>query len=136
MQNGDISNGTPPAVLVHIDVVSVYDPKMEKFLFGLRKREVLGRKYDRLVLNALWKYGVNNNVTMELFAPGCTQKQLDKIEEELDATGVNPFKRLRLAENVRDVVSSLPYEPNTLGVIDLPERGLMYGSRWIDRLTL
>lgn len=136
MLHGDISNGTPPVVLVHIDVVSVWDTKVEKFFFGLRKREGLGRKYDRLILNALWRYAVNNNVTLELFSPGSTERELDQIEEDLDRTGANPFRRTRLAESIRDVVSSLPYEPNTLGVIDLPERGMMYGSRWIDRLSL
>jgi hypothetical protein len=136
MQHGDISNGTPPVVLVHIDVVTIWGAKTEKYLFGLRKRTSQHRYYDKLVLNALWRYAVNNNVTLEVFSPGDTIKQLTTIEDDLDRTGANPFRRTRLADSVQDVVSSLPYEPNTLGVIDLPERGMMYGSRWIDRLSL
>lgn len=136
MLKGDLSNGTPPVVLVHLDVVRLRGMVMDTRLFGLIKREKEIRNYDKLILNALYRYEFNTGVTLEVFDPGASSKTMEEVMEELDGTGVNPFRRARIAPDLRAVVSSLPFEPNTLGVIDLPERGLMYGSRWIDRLTI
>lgn len=123
-------------MLVHLDVVRLRETITEKRLFGLIKREKEQRYYDKLVLNALYRYAFKSGVTLEVFDPGTSEKDMDAIMVELDKTGVNPFRRARIAPTLRDVVASLPMEPNTLGVIDLPERGLMYGSWWIDRLTI
>jgi hypothetical protein len=123
-------------VLVHLDVVRLRETVMEKRFFGLIKRETEQRYYDKLVLNALYRYAFKSGVSLEVFSPEASEKDMDLIMDELDKTGVNPFRRARIAPTLRDVVTSLPMEPNTLGVIDLPERGLVYGSWWIDRLTI
>lgn len=136
MEKGDISNGTPPTVLVHLDVVRLRQTVTEKKFFGLVTRSHEERTYDRLVLNALWRYAYQTGVGLEVFDPGASESDMSKVMDELDGTGVNPFARVRIAPSVRSVVASLAYEPMTLGVIDLPERGLSYGSKWIDRLTI
>ena len=123
-------------MLVHLDVVRLRETVTTKKFFGLIKKDVEQRYYDKLILNALYRYGFQTNVTLEVFNPGASEKDMEVVMDELDKTGVNPFRRARIAPTLRDVVSSLPMEPHTLGVIDLPERGLMYGSFWIDRLTI
>ena len=132
MRNGDISNGVPPRVLVHLDVITIRGKQEEPFLrFFKRERE--RRYYDKVALNALWRYSMRYEVVLELFDTELTQREMDDVLDDLDRITAHPFRSGNVYPDLRAMVSEvLPYRHDIVGVIDLPERGLRYGSKWID----
>jgi hypothetical protein len=132
VKGGDISNGVPPRVLVHLDVITVRGKHEETFLrFFKRERE--RRFFDKVALNALWRYSVRHELVLELFDTDISQRDMDRVIDDLDRLTAHPFRSGTVYPEVRVLVSDiLPYRHDILGVIDLPERGLRYGSKWID----
>lgn len=131
MLHGDLSNGFTMRVLVHADVVRVIVKEKVPFLkFFTRttKREVL----DKLFLSLLWRYSAQQGVVLELFDTGISQEEMDEFLERLDRQQSHPFRSGSVYPDLSALVSELPYRQDILGIIDLPERGLRYGSRWID----
>jgi hypothetical protein len=130
MQNGDISNGTPPRILVHVDVVvesEVVDDK--KFLRTTSERKVNG--LNRASLSQLWTLTQKYDLSVELIAyeeDFWTQRLLDELTDRLDRRGTNPFNYSEVYPDVQDLIKDLPYRTNLKGVIDLPNRVAMYGS--------
>lgn len=134
MKGNDISNGIPQRVLVHLDVVTVKvteDVPVMK-LFKNITRKVEHEFFDTVVISNLWRFSENYSVMMDLFATEGTQKELDAKLEHLDTHQAHPFRSAILYPSLRALVSTLPYRQDLMGVIDIPERGLRYGSRWID----
>lgn len=135
MINGDISNETPPRIIVAIDVVVQSDVTTTKNVFGKPKtvRKVTG--LNNAQLSKLWNASFNYGLAIELaafWADGWTQEDIDKLMTRLDNRGGNPFNYAELYDSFHDLVNELPYRPNLKAVIDLPNQVARYGSWGLD----
>lgn len=141
MINGDISNETPPRLIVVIDTV-VESVKVEednssslKKLFSKPSAPAKKVKWDRLALAQLWKVADNFGLSVELAGfedDGWTQSDLDRLMDKLDARGGNPFNYAQVYDDFHELVEELPYRGNLKGVIDQPGRAGRYGSWGLD----
>lgn len=133
MKGGDISNETPRVVLVHIDCVLAQKEERAKRLPGLRKPHTIS-VLDMTQVNRLYMASLGILPTLECF---CTDgSDLSRWEMQLDRMNLNPFRYFTTYGSVQDLVDELPYRPSLVGIVDTPERGLRYGSRWIEFSTL
>ena len=127
MQNGDISNALPKRVLVTTDVIAdVYDEKKRVLGIPRVKKRV---EYNRLVLSHLYMVTLRRGWTMELVSFSHSEKELADVVLYLDKFGTNPFRYATAYKNIDKLVDELPYRPEVIGVIDMPQRLLRYG-RW------
>jgi hypothetical protein len=126
MRNGDISNDMPKRFLVHIDVISK-STKTTVTKYKVLKKTQTDIQLDSVALSRFYIYTVQVGVTLELVSTSHTQEELDNVVEKLDAAGTNPFRYHSAYDDVASLVTTLPYHPEVMGVVDLPERLLMYG---------
>lgn len=131
MQGGDIDNGTPPRVLVHLDVVTIEKVEVIKILRIIPSTRVRNF-YDRVALNRFWLFSNRAQVNLELFDIGCSQDDMGTVMDDLDRIGTNPFRWASAYDSIQQLVDEMPYRPELLGVIDLPERAFFYGSKYYD----
>lgn len=128
MQNGDISNALPMRVLVTADVIiDAYEEKQRGFLGVPKKKKRV--EYNRLVLSHLYMVTLRRGWTMELISFSHKESELADLVLYLDKFGTNPFRYATSYKNIETLVNELPYRPEVIGVIDMPERLLRYG-RW------
>lgn len=138
MIRGDISNETPPRIIVTIDVVVDSEQEESRKLF----RVELTRKVKSLrnpELSRLWNASFNYGLAVELAAfeeDGWSQQDLDRLMTRLDNRGGNPFNYSELFPSFHDLVSELPYRPNLKAVIDTPNQVARYGSWGLDLANL
>jgi hypothetical protein len=134
MRNGDISNETPPRIIVVIDVVCESVIKEErKFFRGSQYRTY--SKLNNLALSELWRLSERYGLSVELAAFESelwTQESIDTFIDKLERRGGNPFNYAELYLNIDDFISDLPYRNNLKGVIDLQSRVARYGSWGIE----
>jgi len=134
MRGGDISNETPPRIIVIIDVVCESVIKEErKFLRGTQYRTY--SKLNNLALSELWRLADRYGLSVELAAfedELWTQETLDAFIDKLERRGGNPFNYAELYVNIEDFIGDLPYRNNLKGVIDLQSRVAKYGSWGIE----
>jgi hypothetical protein len=134
MRGGDISNETPPRIIVVIDVVCESVIKEErKFLRGTQYRTY--SKLNNLALSELWRLADRYGLSVELAAfedELWTQETLDAFIDKLERRGGNPFNYAELYVNIEDFIGDLPYRNNLKGVIDLQSRVARYGSWGIE----
>jgi hypothetical protein len=130
MKGGDISNEVPPRIAVAIDCIIDRSPTFKKVL-GI---PVFGEEvtYNRQSLSLFWRFAEKYTYRLELVGFGYTQKEMDRVQEDLDNLGTNPFNYYIAYNVVADLVAELPYRPELYGVVDIPERGLRYGSKYIN----
>lgn len=128
MQNNDISNALPQRVLVTVDVISdVYEDKKKKLkVIPVTEKRV---EYNRLVLSHLYLISLKRGWTMELISFTHNEEEIAEVMLYLDKFGTNPFRYASAYKNVETLVSELPYRPEIIGVLDMPERLMRYG-RW------
>lgn len=131
MYRGDISNETPPRIIVVIDVAVqsqlVEDKKAFRKTQTLRKVTSLNNAELSRLWNAAFKYGLA--VELAAFSDeGWTQEHVDKLMDRLDNRGGNPFNYSELYDSFHDLVGELPYRSNLKAVIDLSHRVARYGS--------
>lgn len=128
MQNNDISNALPQRVIVTADVITdVYEDKKKKLgLIPVTKKRT---EYNRLVLSHLYMVSLKRGWTMELVSFSHTEDEMTDVMLYLDKFGTNPFRYGSSYKNVETLVNELPYRPEVIGVIDVPDRFLRYG-RW------
>ena len=131
MINGDISNETPPRIIVNIDVVVNSDiDEQRRLLLGTKlERRVIG--LNNAPLSLLWNKSYQYGLAVELAAFSdemWTQEHLDKLMARLDNRGGNPFNYAELYGSISDFISELPYRTNLKGVVDIDERVARYGS--------
>jgi hypothetical protein len=134
MRGGDISNETPPRIIVIIDVVCESVIKEErKFLRGTQYRTY--SKLNNLALSELWRLADRYGLSVELAAfedELWTQETLDAFIDKLERRGGNPFNYAEIYLNIDDFIGDLPYRNNLKGVIDLQSRVARYGSWGIE----
>jgi hypothetical protein len=131
MLRGDISNETPPRIIVVIDVAVQSEISEEKRL--LRKTEQVRKvtSLNNAELSRLWNAAFNYGLAVELAAfedEGWTEDHLTKLMARLDNRGGNPFNYSELYSSFHDLVGELPYRANLKAVIDLPNKVARYGS--------
>jgi hypothetical protein len=125
---GDISNELPRRVIVTHDVITdVYvDVKKVLRIVPVTKKRT---EYNRMVLSHLYLVSLNKGWTMEMVSFAHSEDELADVMLYLDKFGTNPFRYASSYKNVETLVDELPYRPEVIGVVDLPERLLRYG-RW------
>lgn len=131
MEKGNISNEFPSRILVNVALLTEDTPEVKRVL-GIIPVTKINRKFDRIALNKLWQFTSRMGVTLELFDTGCTQEEMDKAYELLDRAGINPFRSAVAYDSLGDLVRELPYRPDVIGVLDLPEKAFVYGSKYFD----
>lgn len=135
MRGGDISNETPPRIIVNVDVVCESEVEEERKLFGGKQ---VRRKYGKLnnqALSQLWLVSSRFGLSVELAAfsnEGWTQESLDALIDKLERRGGNPFNYAEVYNDIEDFIGDLPYRNNLKGVIDLRSRVARYGSWGIE----
>ena len=130
MKGGDISNEVPLRVSVIVDCIVDKKPAVRRF-FGIpiMEEEI---SYNRSALSLFWRFSQRYGYSMELVGFGYTKKEMKEVQEDLDNLGTNPFNYYLAYSTVSDYVRELPYRPELVGVVDVPERALRYGSKYID----
>lgn len=135
MIGGDISNESPPRIIVTVDVVAISELVESKRLLRGKVMERKVTSLNNLALSRLWKVSNQYGLSVELagFEDDLwTQEHLDKLMARLDSRGGNPFNYAELYEDIPNFVSELPYRSNLKGVVDLQERVARYGSWGIE----
>ncbi|CAB5219699.1 hypothetical protein UFOVP221_118 [uncultured Caudovirales phage] len=135
MINGDISNETPPRIIVIIDAVVQSDLDEERrLLLGSRlTRRVTG--LNNAALSFLWNKSFKFGLSVELAAFESelwTQEHIDKLMARLENRGGNPFNYSELYPSIDEFIGELPYRTNLKGVLDIPSRVARYGSWGIE----
>jgi len=130
MRGGDISNEIPMRVLVSLDCLLVKETKMNKIMgISVPYVEV---SYSRQSLAHFWRFREVNDYVLELVGFGKSQSDMDRVLEDLDNLGTNPFNYATSYNVVADLVAELPYRPEVKYVIDIPDRGLRYGHWFLE----
>jgi hypothetical protein len=135
LKNGDISNELPRRIIVVSDTFLTVELKIEKKFkfFPVPKVE---KKIRRELLSFLYLYTTKNGVTLELASFDIDQEELGKTVDVLDSMGTNPFRYFSAYDSVDHLVAELPYRPEVIGVLDIPNRLLRYGHWGLDIQSL
>ena len=139
MINGDISNETPPRLVVVIDVIVESEVEEVKKRFTGKQPVLVIKILNRAQLSRLWNASFNYGLAIELAAfeeDNWTQPVLDKLMERLDNRGANPFNYSELYPSFRELVEDLPYRANLKAVIDTSDKTARYGSWGLDLANL
>jgi hypothetical protein len=126
MYKGDLSNALPRRYLVHLDLVRTSTPEIKKLL-GVIPTLKQNYSYNNALLSRFYLHTTKVGDTLELFSTDLKQEELDGMMDYLDRIGTNPFRYYTAYESVDHVVAELPYRPELLGVVDIPQRLLRYG---------
>jgi len=130
MRNGDISNEVPQRVVVTLDCILDRKPTVKKVL-GIPVFEEESQ-YNRQSLSLFWRFADKYGYTLELVGFGYSKKEMEEVFEDLNNLGTNPFNYVNRYNSVADLVGELPYRPELKGVVDIPSRGLRYGSKYLE----
>jgi len=130
VQGGDISNKVPLRVAVSLDCIIDVKPSVKRVL-GI---PVFGEEatYNRQALSMFWRFAEKFGYVLELVGFGYSEKDMNNVMEDLNNLGTNPFNYGVSYNVVADLVADLPYRPELVGVVDISERGLRYGGKFID----
>lgn len=131
MQKGDISNELPRRVLVVADVFLNVEVKMTKRfkIFSIPK---IDRNFRRELLSSLYLTTTRRGITLELVSFDMSHEQLSDVIDMLDNMGTNPFRYFNSYGSIDQLVGQLPYRPEVVGVLDVPNRLLRYGHWGLD----
>jgi hypothetical protein len=135
MIRGDISNETPPRIIVIIDVVAETGTKEVRTGFRQKQIQSFVTKLNLAALSHLWNIGNKYGMSIELAAfadSGWDQENLDKMMSTLERRITNPFNYAEIYTDIDDFISILPYRANLKGVVDIRERVARYGSYGVE----
>lgn len=131
MLKGDISNDLPRRILVTTDTFLTAEVTVKKRL-KVFPVPTVDRKLNRTFLSWLYMYATKTGTTLELVSFDMSDDKLSQLVDSLDEMGTNPFRYYTSYEKVDHLVSELPYRPEVIGVLDLPNRILKYGHWGLD----
>lgn len=131
MRKGDISNDLPKRVIVLADSFMSLEVKTTKRRFrkAVEDKQVT---FNRTMLSRLYVFAQNMEYTLELGSYSLKEEELELLVENLDKMGTNPFRYFTYYGSVEKLVAELPYRPEVVGVLDIPERLLRYGHWGLD----
>lgn len=131
MKGGDISNEVPGRAIVTLDCILERHAVVDKVLgiFNVPREEVT---YNLEALNRLWRFSAKSGYSMEVVGFGFSQSEMDSVLDDLDNLGTNPFNYAKAMNAPADLVGVLPWRPEVVAVIDIPERALRYGGLYLD----
>ena len=139
MRNGDISNASPPRIIVTMETVTESELTEEK---GFMRSTKMLRKVTRLNnpgISHLWNLATKFGLSVELAGfedDYWTQQMMDDFMERMERRGSNPFNYSELYATITDLIDELPYRPNLRGVVDVPGRVARYGSYGVELQNL
>jgi hypothetical protein len=131
--NGDISNETPPRIVVLIDVVA--EVTLEETRKGLKKVINPKVKWKKENLSHLWNISYKYGLALELAATAdenWNDALLEAMMIKLDNRGGNPFNYSYLYDDLQELIDELPYKANFKGVIANPGTVARFGSWGIE----
>jgi hypothetical protein len=131
LRKGDISNDLPARILVTTNTFLTVEVTVQK-KFKIFPVPKIDKKINRQFLSWLYLYTTKQGVTLELVSYDLTTTELSQLVDMLDSMGTNPFRYYTSYEAVNHLVAELPYRPEVLGVLDLPDRLLRYGHWGLD----
>jgi hypothetical protein len=131
MQGGDISNVVSRRVIVTVDTFIDRIPSVKKVL-GLIPVTDEQVSYNRSMLGRFWHYAAKSGLVMELASFDLTQAELDRVFDDLENLGTNPFNYGNAYESIEQLVAELPHRPEVASVVDVPQRSMRYGSWALD----
>jgi hypothetical protein len=130
MYKGDISNETPKRVLVNADILLIKSTTVSK-KFKVIPVKTTNVGYDKFLLNKFYVYTTRAGVTLELISFDFSGDELERVYNDIERAGTNPFRYYTHYSSPKKLVADLPYRPEVVGVID-PEHQLMYGKWGLD----
>jgi hypothetical protein len=139
MRNGDISNASPPRIIVTMETVTESELTEDK---GFLRSTKMVRKVTRLNnpgISHLWNLATKFGLSVELAGfedDYWTQQMMDDFMERMERRGSNPFNYSELYATITDLIDELPYRPNLRGVVDVPGRVARYGSYGVELQNL
>lgn len=141
MKGGDISNATPPKIIVLVDVVATIVQKETVSGTGLFKKKSKKSSFSINLkeVSHLWSVANKYGLSIELAGledQGWTIEDLETLMETLERQVSNPFNYAEVYADVDQLVSLLPYRNNLKGIIDLPGRVARYGSYGVELSNL
>jgi hypothetical protein len=141
MRGGDISNETPPKIIVLVDVVATIKQEESTSRSGLFKKKSTKSSVDINLKEVahLWTVGNKYGLSIELAGfedQGWTLEDLEKLMETLERKVSNPFNYAEVYADVDQLVSLLPYRSSLKGIIDMPGRVARYGSYGVELSNL
>jgi hypothetical protein len=141
MRGGDISNETPPKIIVLVDVVATLKQEEVPSKSGLFKKKSIKSSVDINLKEVahLWTLGNKYGLSIELAGyedQGWTLEDLEKVMETLERKVSNPFNYAEVYADVDQLVSLLPYRSSLKGVVDMPGRVARYGSYGVELSNL
>lgn len=119
MRGGDISNESPPRLIVFVDSVVNYEMTEER-VFLAKRSTVKITALNNPALSHLWRMADMYGMAVELAgcaSDGWTQEHLDYVMDRLERRGGNPFNYAELYPTLQDFIDELPYRANLKGVI-------------------
>lgn len=128
MEKGDISNEVPRRVLITYEALTTEETTPKKFL-GVTTGSKTTRRFDRSVLSLLWRYTDRVPVMVEMVNYGVDDEEATARLDKLDAMGTNPVNYSLAIADIDSLLAELPYRPEVLGVVDIPENQARYGLR-------
>jgi hypothetical protein len=135
VRGGDISNETPPRIIVVIDTVVESELVEKKVMLVPVGMQRTTKQLKNAQLSQLWNISFKYGLSVELAAfesEKWTQVDIDKLMDKLERRGGNPFNYAELYTDIDDFIGELPYRANLKGVVDLQERVARYGSWGIE----
>jgi hypothetical protein len=131
MLKGDISNELPQRVIVVADVFLNTDVEVTK-RFKIFSTQKINKTVRRELLSSLYLTTTRRGITLELVSFDLSEEQLAEVIDFLDKKGTNPFRYFMSYGSIDELIRELPYRPEVVGVLDIPNRLLRYGHWGLD----
>lgn len=129
MQGGDISNVTAPRLLVTYEALT-RETTEDKKVLGFRIGSATHRVLDPVATTRLWRYTQRVPLVIEMVNYGASVEEAQDRLAALDERGANAVNFSTAAyRDIEDLLEDLPYRPDVIGVMDVPENVARYG-RW------